>query len=66
LLETEVPGSVLRALGKGQIGGKLFPLNYLIFREKPLNTNVERLAKFVLIDGLPGKIQSLVTFYRQR
>jgi hypothetical protein len=66
LLGAEVPKSVLTAIAVGKVEGKLFPFHYLVFREKPLNTNVERLAKFILIDDLRGKVRSLITFCEQR
>jgi hypothetical protein len=52
LLETEVPLTVLKNLGQGRIGERFLSFPYLVFREKPLSPNVDRLVKFLLIDEL--------------
>ena len=65
LLETDVPERVFKALAQSKLEERLFPIQYLVFREKPPAPNIERLLKFLLIEGFQGKVKSLITFYRQ-
>jgi hypothetical protein len=65
LLKTEVPEEVFKALAQNKLEERLFPFQYLVFREKPLPPNIERFFKFLFIEGVQGKVKSLITFYRQ-
>jgi hypothetical protein len=65
LLKTKVPERAFKGLAQNKLEERLFPFEYLIFREKPLPPNIDRLIKLLLVEGLQGKIRSLITFYRQ-
>jgi len=65
LLKTKVPERAFKGLAQNRLEERLFPFEYLIFREKPLPPNIDRFVKLLLIEGLQGKIRSLSTFFRQ-
>jgi hypothetical protein len=65
LLGTPVPEAVLQALRPGGLVGPLLPVNYLLFRDAPIPKTLERLIKFILIEGLGGKVRSLAAFCGQ-
>ena len=66
LLETPVPISILQSLRSSRVEEALLPFEFLIFRKRPLQVHLERLIKFILIDDLKGKKNSLLAFYGQR
>jgi hypothetical protein len=62
LLKTEIPESILHRLRPNRIEETFFPISYLVFREKPLHSNVERLVKFILIDSVRQRALALINF----
>ncbi len=66
LLGTEIPADVLLELRSPKIEEKLIPFDFLVFRKRPLSVNVERFIKWVLIDDLEGKKNSLAAFFSQK
>ena len=66
LLDSKIPEWVLGELRVGGLEEWAFPIEYLVFCEKPIPTNLERFIKFILIDDLAGKGYALQTFLKQR
>jgi hypothetical protein len=65
LFKTKVPERAFKGLAQNKLEERLLPFEYLIFRDKALPPNIDRLIKLLLVEGLQGKIRSLTTFYRQ-
>ncbi len=66
LLGSEIPTDVFFKLRPSKTEEALLPFDFLVFRERPIHVNLERLIKWVLIDDLKGKKRSLAAFFNQR
>ncbi len=65
LLGTEFPSAIKRALKRKTLTEKLFPFSYLVFRSTEIPAMAGRVIRFLLIDDIPGKMKSLVSFYKR-
>ena len=65
LLGTEFPEAIEKILKRKTITERLFPFSYLVFRSEEISEMAGRVIRFILIDDIRGKIQSLAAFYRR-
>jgi len=65
LFETKLPKPIELGLKNKTIGEHLFPFSYLVFRSEEISEMAGRIIRFLLIDDLKGKIQSMTSFYRR-